>query len=198
MGPYDILLRKNNGANQMRKIVRFICLILYYGFAKHLPSSYAFLIGPICNKTRILCVKGIFKKSGKISTIDKDAYFGTGSEIEIGDYSGIGARCIVPKNTIIGKYVMMASDVHIVQNNHIFQDVNTPMCFQGNESPKQTIIGDDVWIGTRVIVMPGRHIGNGSILGAGAVVTKDVPDFCIYGGNPACLIRRRGEEKKKQ
>ena len=55
----------------------------------------------------------------------------------------------------------------------------------------QVTIGDDVWIGTRAIILPGVTIGNGVIIGAGAVVTKDVPDYAIVGGVPARVIRFR-------
>lgn len=53
------------------------------------------------------------------------------------------------------------------------------------------VIGDDVWIGANVIISKRRHIGTGSILAAGAVVTHDVPDYAIVGGNPANVIRMR-------
>mgnify|MGYP002229885876 CR=1 FL=1 len=62
------------------------------------------------------------------------------------------------------------------------------MCFQGHvEKPRTrtSSIGDDVWIGANVIISKRRHIGTGSILAAGAVVTYDVPDYAIVGGNPA-------------
>lgn len=176
----------------MRNIIRFIFLLFYYAFARYLPSSYCPAIGSVCNRLRIICARHIFKKCGKISTIDRMAYFGSGSEIEIGDYSGIGEKCVVPKNTIIGKYVMMAPEVHIVQNNHNYQNIDEPMCFQG--SPKdvpQTIIEDDCWIGIRVIFTPGHRIGHGSIIAAGAVVTKDVEPYSVMGGNPAKLIKKR-------
>lgn len=176
----------------MKKIVRLFCLLVYYGFAQHLPSSYCPVIGRFCNKIRVFCVKGIFKKCGAISTIDRRAYFGTGVDIEMGDYSGIGERCVVPKNTIIGNYVMMAPEVHIVQNNHNYQNLEKPMCFQG--SPRtipQTIIEDDCWIGVRAILTPGHVIGQGSIVAAGAVVTNDVVAYSIVGGNPAKLIKMR-------
>lgn len=97
--------------------MRYIYLILYYWFAQFLPGSYTPIFGNLCNLIRIWCVKHIFKKCGNISTIDRRAYFGKGDNIEIGDFSGIGEHCIIPKNTIIGKYVMMAPEVHIVANN---------------------------------------------------------------------------------
>lgn len=59
------------------------------------------------------------------------------------------------------------------------------MCQQGSETPKQVTIGNDVWIGTRSIIMPGVCIGNGVIVGAGAVVTRNVPDYAVVGGVPA-------------
>lgn len=77
--------------------MRNIYLLLYYGFARYLPSSYAPVVGKPSNAIRIFLVKRIFKSCGKISTIDRLAYFGNGKDLEIGDYSGIGERCVVPK-----------------------------------------------------------------------------------------------------
>lgn len=149
------------------------------------------LFGKISNKIRIFCVKRIFKRCGKISTINRMAYFGTGFDIEIGDFSGIGEYCVVPKNTIIGKYVMMAPEVYIIGNNHIFIETETPMCFQGNTENKVSRIGNDCWIGARSMIMPGRTIGEGCIIAAGSIVTKDVEPYSIVGGNPAKLIKMR-------
>lgn len=177
----------------IKNVKRLIFLFIYYCFARYLPSSYSPIVGHIANRIRIYCVRHIFKYCGKsISTIDRMAYFGTGKNIEIGDYSGIGENCIVPNNTIIGKYVMMAPEVHIVANNHNFNDVSKPMCFQGSpKNPPITIIEDDCWIGVRVIMTPGRHIKKGTIVAAGAVLTKDFDEYSIVGGNPAKLIRKR-------
>lgn len=172
--------------------MRKLFLIFYYCFAQYLPDSYlGGAIGRLSNKIRILCVKHIFAKCGKITTVNRKAYFGNGRDVEIGDYSGIGANCTLPNNIKIGKYVMMASDVCILNNNHVFSDKSVPMCFQGKTENKITIIEDDCWIGTRVIMTPGRRIKKGSIVGAGAIVTKDFPEYSIIGGNPARLIRQR-------
>ena len=85
---------------------------------------------------------------------------------------------------------MMGPDVVILTNSHIFTDISLPMRCQG-ETVAPVYIGDDVWIGTRVIILPGVRIGNGVIIGAGAVVTKDIPDYAVVGGIPAKIIRYR-------
>ena len=68
---------------------------------------------------------------------------------------------------------------------------NIPMMEQGSTEPAPVVIGDDVWIGRRAIIMPGVRIGNGCVIGAGAVVTKDVPPYCVVGGVPAKIIKKR-------
>ena len=105
--------------------------------------------------------------------------------------SGLGSFCHVPSNTIIGNNVMMAPNCHIIPYNHRFDSIDVPMCQQGQIEKKQTIIGDDVWIGCDVTIMPGRHIRTGSIIGACCVLTKDFPEYSVVGGNPSKLIKSR-------
>jgi acetyltransferase-like isoleucine patch superfamily enzyme len=69
-------------------------------------------------------------------------------------------------------------------SNHVFEDPKTPIRLQGIRA-EGIIIKDDVWLGTGVRVLDGITIGKGSIVGAGAVVTKDVPDYAIVTGVPA-------------
>lgn len=171
-----------------------IWLFLFYGFANHLPDSYSFFCGPLCNKLRIWICKHIFKKCGNVTTINRNIYFGNGLELEIDDYSGIGANCFLPNNIKIGKYVMMGPDLYCITFGHVVSDINTPMCFQPHESTpigEEIIIEDDVWIGAKVIICKRRRVGTGSILAAGAVITKDVPDYAIVGGNPAKILKIR-------
>ena len=86
---------------------------------------------------------------------------------------------------------MMGPDVIILNGGHNFQKTDIPMRLQGEKQQIQTIIGDDVWIGTRAIIMPGVKIGKGVIVGAGAVVTKDIPDYAVVGGVPAKILKYR-------
>ena len=114
------------------------------------------------------------------------------SDLRIGDHSGVGDRAYIASNVKIGEYVMMGRDVKIFTRNHKTDRTDIPMEQQKFEEVSPLEIGDDVWICDNVIITPGCcRIGNGSILAAGAVVTKDVPDYCVVGGNPAKVIRYR-------
>lgn len=87
---------------------------------------------------------------------------------------------------------MMGPDVVILTHTHVTSRIDIPMGQQGGEIRPVTV-GNDVWIGMRSIIMPGVNIGNGVIIGAGAVVTKDIPDYAVVGGVPAKIIRFRNE-----
>ena len=86
---------------------------------------------------------------------------------------------------------MMGTDVTVITRNHRHDRTDIPMMEQGFEEEQPVVIGNDVWIGDRVVILPGVHIGSGSIIGAGAVVTKDIPDNAIAAGVPARVIRFR-------
>ena len=117
-----------------------------------------------------------------------------GEGLVIDDGVGIAPCCFISvrgdvkigKNTIIGPYFKLFSE------NHNFSDLNTPIRLQG-ATRKGVNIGEDCWIGANVTILDGVTIGNKCIIAAGAVVTKDVPDFSIVGGVPAKLIRNRLE-----
>ena len=170
-------------------IKKIICLLLYYSIAQYLPQSGRLLnIGGVI---RLCLCKRIFKKCGSHVNIERRAWFGSGANVEIGDYSGIGINCRVPSDTVIGKNVMMGPNCFILDVNHKVSDTTKPMCFQGHMERKTTIIEDDVWIGRDVKMTPGRHIYKGSIIAMGCVLTKDFPEYSIVGGNPSRLLRSR-------
>lgn len=175
----------------LHRLTRLFALLVYYGFAQYLPDSYAFLLGGVSNRLRISLVRHIFKKCGKISTINRRAYFGTGKEVEIGDYSGIGANCFLPNNIKIGNYVMMGPELFVPNGNHRFADISIPMNMQGFDLGEPTVIEDDCWIGRRCIITAGRRVAKGSIVATGAVLTKNFEEYSIVGGNPAKLIKKR-------
>lgn len=160
--------------------------------AKRLPKSTFFFIGKISKVIRYYTVKGIFEKVGKNVNVESMAYFGNGRGVTVGDRSGIGKRCRIPSNITIGNDVMMAEEVIILNQAHNFEDLTKPMGLQGYQPRTKQYIGDNVWIGTRAIILPQvERIGEGAIIAAGAVVTKDVPAYAIVGGNPARIIKSR-------
>lgn len=172
----------------MKRIQRYIINILYKTVAIKMPkSNYKFSFG--AKKIRFFCAKRMISKCGNNVNVEKGAKFG--SELEIGDNSGIGVNCEINGKVIIGKNVMMGPEVVVYTQNHEFSNKNILICQQGYREKEQVVIGDDVWIGRRVIILPGVNIGNGAVVGAGAVVAKDVPDFAIAVGNPVKIVGYR-------
>lgn len=91
----------------------------------------------------------------------------------------------------IGNYVQIGQYVSFMTAMHKFDRVDIPMFEQKGYTEKAITVEDDVWIGMRAIIMPGVTIGKGAIVGAGAVVTKDVPPYAVVGGIPAKVIKYR-------
>lgn len=112
-------------------------------------------------------------------------------DLKIGDYSGIGKSTYVPGNVTIGKYCMLGPEIVFYTNNHNTERTDIPMCQQGFKPDRPIVIEDDCWIGRRVIVLPGVTIGRGSIIGAGAVVSRSIPPYSIAVGNPARVVKSR-------
>jgi maltose O-acetyltransferase len=175
----------------MKRITGLIAAVLYFGLARHLPVSYSPLSLGLTKPFRALLCRFVFKKCGKNVNVERGAWFGY--NLEIGDNSGLGinSQLYTGGGIVIGDNVMMGPDVVILTQNHKYDDVTRPMMEQGYESAP-VIIEDDIWIGTRVVILPGVRIGRGSIIGAGSVVAGDIPPFSIVGGNPAKIIKGRG------
>lgn len=171
-------------------VIKLFSLAFYYGFARYLPAS-SNKLGQIVRPLRRWCCTLIYAKAGKNINVEKGVYFGNGFDLEIGDNSGIGINCQIHGPVKIGNNVMMGVDVVIISANHRFDRIDIPMNQQGHQPDRPVIIGDDVWVGTRAILLPGVSIGDGAIIGAGAVVTKDVPPYAISAGNPASVIKYR-------
>lgn len=109
-----------------------------------------------------------------------------GSQTSVNNHiilDGLGDICI-------GDYVLMGFEMIVLTSLWNFSDPDIPIKQQGH-STKPVTIGNDVWLGTRVIVLPGVTIGNGAVVGAGAVVTKDIPPYSIAVGVPAKVIGTR-------
>ena len=140
-------------------------------------------------KIRYFFLKRIDKNVGKNVNIEQHVVFG--EEFEIGDNSTVGFRSDIYGPVKIGKDVMIGPEVAIYTHNHKHDEIDIPMIKQGYTENKPVYIEDNVWIGRRVLIMPGVCIGTGSIVAAGAVVTKNVEPYSIVGGNPAKIIKYR-------
>ena len=109
-------------------------------------------------------------------------------DVVIGDYTRIGLHNTVIGPVSIGSHVNLAQGITVTALNHNFTDPHLRIDEQGI-STKPVVIADDVWIGANAVILPGVTIGRHAVVAAGAVVTKDVPDYCIVTGVPARIIK---------
>lgn len=115
------------------------------------------------------------------------------------EFSFVNIGCTIGPGVVLGRYSMLASHVAVVQRDHNIDVPGTPIIFAGRAPQLSTTIEDDVWIGFRATIMAGVTIGRGSIIGAGAVVTADVPPYEIHAGIPAKRIgvRFTAEQRRR-
>ena len=168
--------------------MKYMCRFLFSIF-RNLPSSQTRFFGKAAKKMRALAAKGFVRSCGKNVNIEHGAIIS--SKLSTGDNSGVGIDCVCAGELVIGNDVMMEPDI-ICSRNHAYSDSNIPMRLQGYTKEEPCSIGDDVWIARKVMIMPGITIGKGLAIAAGAVVTKDVPEFAAFSGNPGKVIKAGG------
>ena len=154
----------------------------------------------------------ILSFSSRISLLiskKKFGYFGERSQFRQGAYAiesdkiYIGNDVVIRANTMLfaSRYggvdfqitiknkVLIGSNVHIYVSNHNFLNSEVPIYDQGHSDISPVTIEEGAWIGANVIILPGVRVGKNSVVGAGSIVTKDVPDYSVYAGNPAKKIK---------
>jgi acetyltransferase-like isoleucine patch superfamily enzyme len=116
-----------------------------------------------------------------------------GGAITIGDFSSLNHYVVIngQGGVTIGAKVMIAAFTSIFAGMHNFSSTEIPMHDQGMMTKGGIRIEDDVWIGTHAVILDGVTIGTGSIVAAGAVVTRNVPPFSIVAGVPARIVKSR-------
>lgn len=140
-------------------------------------------------------VKELLGKS-EDAFINPPFYCDYGSHIEVGKnfFANYNCTIIDVAKVKIGDNCQMAPNVSIFTAGHpVHPAARNTMYEYGIE----VTIGDNVWIGGNTVILPGVHIGSNTVIGAGSVVTKDIPDWVIAGGNPCKVIRRITEEDKR-
>lgn len=175
------------------KISKYFWLLLYYGFARYLPPTNRTAIGHFGGYLRNMCGRHLFRKCGKRINIERMASFGNGAEVELGEDSCLGINCHYPNNIKIGNNVMFGPHCYVLGNvAHRYDRIDIPVGAQGvYHIENRTTIGNDVWFGRQCLILAGKKIGNHVVIGAGAVVSKDVPDYVVAAGNPIRVIRDR-------
>jgi galactoside O-acetyltransferase len=144
---------------------------------------------------RLLFWRQFLRSAGKKIDIMKDVIIMSPQKVQIGNNvllnrgTKIGGQCGVK----IGNDVMLSYNVNIVSENHAYVNPHLPTKEQGFFGGP-IVIEDDVWIGANAVILPNVTLGKGSIIGANAVVTKNVDPYTIVGGIPAKVIKKRFSE----
>ncbi len=123
---------------------------------------------------------------------------GRGGSVTIGDHTHIQSHCNIKGflgNTHIGSHVQIAPHCGFSPYEHAFDDLGTDIRHQGISTRGDIVIGDNAWLGLAVQVLDGVTIGAGTVVGAGAVVTRSLPPDCVAVGVPARAVRQRGQRQ---
>ena len=155
--------------------------IIYNCFAIHLPDTKIIL------RFKHLLLKNMVACCGENTAPNRGSRFS--KDLIIGANSGIGENCVIYPKVQIGSNVLMARDCIINPENHKIEpdkNINLQPIYRN-----EVIIEDDVWLGARAIICTGVKLSQGSVIAAGAVVTKDVPPYAVVGGVPAHIIKYR-------
>ena len=140
-------------------------------------------------------VNELFGASDETTFVNPPFYCDYGSNIFVGKNCFINYNCTMLDNARItmGDNCLLAPNVSIYTAGHtLYPDLRN----MGYEYGVAVTIGDNVWIGGNTVICPGVHIGNNCVIGAGSVVTKDIPDWSLAAGNPCRVIRQITEEDK--
>ena len=158
-------------------VMRCLFALPRYRFLNRFKSLFLRLNGAVVGK-RVVFYPGLWIAPGRNLVIGDDVDLAWGVLIESAGGVTIGDR------TLIGFGTKIFSRNHIVPPGH-------GLIFSSGHVNKPVTIGNDVWLGANVIVLPGRTIGDGAVVGAGSVVTKDVPPYAVVVGNPAKILTLR-------
>jgi len=137
----------------------------------------------------------LLRRIYNLKNVHSTFYLGGNSSVSsdfiAGAYSYVGPGCLIYPKVKIGDYTMLAQNVQIIGGDHDFTKPGVPIIFSNRGKLNETDIGKDVWIGANTIILTGVKIGNGAIIAAGSVITKNIEPYSVVGGIPAKFIKKR-------
>ena len=162
------------------------------GLIMYLYNKYVFFLGNI----RAWFWSFLVKHMGEDVSILDNCRIYSPSGVSIGNHVTINHHTYLTGagGLKIGNHVMFGTDCNVLTTNHLFDRFEIPMKEQGF-SKGPVVIGNDVWVGASVVILPNVTIGRGAVLGSNSVITKDVPPFAVVGGVPAKIIKYRFDKK---
>ncbi len=173
-----------------REFSRIFWRLVYELIARHLPGhEFGPLIAYWCSRIRAFCVRRFVESCGTNLFLGRNVTLSSSNRI--GNHVTINDSCRV-QGCSIDDFALIAPECYVITRNHCYEDPSIPIALQGYTDDQPIHIGRDVWIGARVILLPGVTIGPGAVVAAGAVVTRDVMPYTIVGGVPARVIGYRG------
>lgn len=167
------------------------------------------------NKPKVLSLKETVGENSKLNNVTFEEYNEIGiynfiENTDFGRFSYTGQFCFI-QNTKVGRYVNIAASVRIGPTDHPMErptlhhftyrpqmysfDIEQEKEWFDHRASRVTTIGHDTWIGHGAIILPEITIGNGAVVGSGAIVTKDVPPYAIVVGVPAKIVRYRFDDE---
>lgn len=180
----------------LRHLIRHVIIVSHYLYWSYRFYSFGwhsrvYHCDMLTNPKAISIGKNVtILKHARLEAVDP--WDGREPKICIGD--GTSAQfyfhCGAAKSVTIGKNVLISGNVYITDHDHVFSDPNYPPRLSNELNVKPVVIEDGVWLGEGCSVLKGVTIGLRSVVGANAVVTKDVPPFTVVGGVPARVIRK--------
>lgn len=156
--------------------------------------AYSFVAAPLPNRSRLakrlraLSARGYCQSVHPTANINRRARLS--SDVKIGSHGGVGEFCILSGDVTIGSHVTMGRSCMFITGDHpVPPDMGKFRDMKPTHAP--IVVEEDVFIGSRAIILPGVRVGRGAAVGAGAVVAKDVAPGAVVVGNPAREVRRR-------
>lgn len=135
---------------------------------------------------------GIYLTAWKKLIADPELQIGEGCEFGAYNHITCVNKIIIGDNCLTGKWVTITDNSH---GSSDFKDLKLSPMDRPVISKGPVIIGNNVWIGDKATILPNVKIGDGVIIGANSVVTKDIPSYCIVGGNPAIILKQYNENE---